>query len=117
MTRTVRASPAGSRLSSWHLGSKFGQARCEHAVPLTATRRRSALPDKCVGAATWLGAGVEMLAAGAAVIARAMTPATTVAAAILRIGLDILSPLRRVSVRKGNVPTGRMFPTETSKAY
>src|SRR3954468_2135798 len=109
MTRTVRASPAGSRLSSWHLGSKFGQACCEQALPLAGTRRRSALPNSCVGATTWLGAATESLAAGAAVIAKAMAPATIVAAAILRIGLDILPPLQRLSVHKGNVLTGWMF--------
>jgi len=74
------------------------------------------LPDNCIGAATWLGAAKESLAAGAAVIAKAIVPAATVAAAILRIGLDILPPLQRVSVRKGNVPTGWMFPTDTSKS-
>jgi hypothetical protein len=48
------------------------------------------LPDNCIGAATWLGPAKESLAAGAAVIAKAIAPAATVATAILRIGLDIL---------------------------
>jgi hypothetical protein len=93
MTLTARASLAACRTSNWHFGSKLGQPSAEHAAPLTRGRRRSAFPKCCGGACSAaLAILLGLFAAGAAVTAKAMTPATNTAAANLAIGLNIVSP-------------------------
>src|SRR6185312_14265126 len=103
--------PPGSLRSTWHFGSKFGQACAEHAVPWTGTRRRSAIAmvDGCW--ASWACVGAKSLAAGAAVMAKAIAPATSAAAAILtigllKIGLSILSPIHPLDEHADNARNG-----------
>ena len=106
MTRTVRALPVDSLTSNWHFGSKSGQPRNEHAVPLIATGSRSAFArgGGDGGFACW------PIAAGAVVTAKATIPATKVAAGQSNDRLEHCASVKRMNAWGGNAPTGWTFP-------
>src|SRR6185312_4250730 len=96
----MRALPPGSLRSNRHLDSKLGQPCREQALPLTTIERRSAFAyagaDGCLVFCFVSCVASWPFEAGAAEIAKAIAPATRTAAAILVIGLNILSPMNPV---------------------